>query len=162
MSRKTLIAGIASLLLLAGGCDALAFLFLPNTVTVTLINQATGTVDAEIYISDQQDIPRSLLLEVDNNIVDRLGERIDMTVIAGGQTSFFRSCDDLQAIMLGDADLNIIGGLGPDASSDVLRDGDDFNCGDQIQMIFRNSANILDFDVDLVVIPGTFGLGSLN
>lgn len=161
MLRNSLIAGIACFLLLAGGCDALAFLFLPNTVTVTLINQATGTVEAEIFISDQQDIPRVLLLHVDNDIVDRLGERIDVIVVAGGQTSFFRSCDDLQAIVVGDANLNLIGGLGPDASSDVLRDGD-FKCGDEIQMIFHSSTNMLDFDVELVVVPGVFGFGSLN
>jgi len=159
MFRNSLIAGATGLLLLAGGCDALAFLFLPNTVTVTLVNQASGTVDAEIFISDQQDIPRSLLTQVDHDIVDQLGERIDRTVAAGGQTSFFRSCGDLQAIVVGDADLNILGGLGPSASSDVLRDNEDFNCGDEIQMIFRGGGNILDFDVDLVVVPGTLGSG---
>ena len=39
------------------------------------------------------------------------------------------------------------------------RDGEDFNCGDEIQIIFRDTANLLDFHVDLIVQPGVFGLG---
>ena len=47
-------------------------------------------------------------------------------IIAEGcqTTTFTRDCDDLQAIIIGDADLQLPLGLGPDASTDVLHDGD--------------------------------------
>ena len=109
--------------------------------------------------SKEQDIPRSLLLEVDKTLVDELGERVDVFLLPGGRSSFLRSCDDLQAIVVGDADLNVLGGLGPDASSDVLRDGTDFGCGDEIQFIFHGGGNLLDFDVDVLVVTPTLTIG---
>ncbi len=146
-------------LLVGAGCAVLPFLLLPSGVTVTLINESAGSVDVELFLSDKQDIPRALLLEVDKDLVDRLGERVDVRLSPGGRSSFFRSCDDLQAIVVGDADLNLLGGLGPDASSDVLRDGDDFGCGDEIRFIFRGGSNLLDFDVDAVVVSPTLTIG---
>lgn len=141
------------------GCDALPFLLFSDTVTVTLINETGSSVDVEMFLSDEQNIPRELLLEVDKDLVDRLGERVDMLLLPGGRLSFFRSCDDLQAIVVGDADLNVLGGLGPDASSDVIRDGSDFGCGDEIQFIFRGDGGLLDFIVDVVVVEPTFAIG---
>ena len=146
-------------LLVGVGCDALPFLFFTDNVTVTLVNETGSSVDVELFLSDEQNIPRSLLLEVDKDLVDRLGERVDMLLLPGGRSSFLRSCDDLQAIVVGDADLNVFGGLGPDASSDVLRDGSDFGCGDEIQFIFRDGGGLLDFDVDVLVLSPTLTIG---
>ncbi|MCH8150170.1 MAG: hypothetical protein IH987_19695 [Planctomycetes bacterium] len=146
-------------LLVGAGCAALPFLLFSDTVRVTLINETGSSVDVELFLSDEQNIPRLLLLEVDKDFVDRLGERVDMLILPGGRLSFFRSCDDLQAIVVGDADLNVLGGLGPDASSDVIRDGSDFGCGDEIQFIFHDGGNLLDFDVDVVVLEPTFAIG---
>ena len=65
--------------------------------------------------------------------------------------SFTQSCDDLQAIMIEDADLQIIGGIGPEANTDVLRDGDDFGCGDTIVFTFDHSDLIFDFEIEVDV-----------
>ncbi|MCH7884473.1 MAG: hypothetical protein IIC01_04415, partial [Planctomycetes bacterium] len=46
-----------------------------------------------------------------------------------------------------DADLLILGDIGPEANSDVLRDGDDFSCGDTIVFTFDHSGILVDFDV---------------
>ena len=157
---RRIVASICAVgLLVSVGCDGLPFLLFSNSVTVTLVNETGSSVDAELFLSDEQDIPRSLLLEVDNNFVDELGERVDVFLLPGGRSSFFRSCDDLQAIVVGDADLNVLGGLGPDASSDVVRDGSDFGCGDEIQFIFRTGGNLLDFDVDVVVVDPDLATG---
>ncbi len=71
----------------------------------------------------------------------------------GQQASFTRSCDELRALVLDDADLQIIGGLGPETSSDVLRIDDEYECGDEIIFTFTHSALMLDFDVSWTVIP---------
>ena len=153
-------ASICAVGLLVGtGCAALPFLLFSDTVTVTLINETGSSVDVELFLSDEQNIPRALLLEVDKDLVDSLGERVDMLLLPGGRSSFARACDDLQAIVVGDADLNVLGGLGPDASSDVIRDGSDIGCGDEIQFIFRSGGNLLDFDVDVVVVESTLAIG---
>jgi hypothetical protein len=38
--------------------------------------------------------------------------------------------------MIDDADLQIVGGIGPETDTRVYRDGDDFNCGDSITFTF--------------------------
>ena len=157
---RRIAASFCAVGLLAGvGCAGLPFLLFSNAVTVTLVNETGSSVDVELFLSDEQDIPRALLLEVDKDLVDRLGERVDVLLLPGGSSSFFRSCDDLQAIVVGDADLNVLGGLGPDASSDVLRDGSDFGCGDEIQFIFHGGGNLLDFQVDVLVLSPTLTIG---
>lgn len=127
------------------GCDALEDLFGADTVTVALVNNSSLGLDVEveIYISDQQEIPELLLTE--------LGTKLEYTVEAGETATFSRSCDDLQAIIISDADLQVVGGLGPETSSDVLRDGDDFSCGDTIVFTFDHSLVPIDFDVTVTV-----------
>ena len=125
------------------GCEALAEFFGSDTVTVQLVNDGDLDVVVEIYISDQQEIPELLLTE--------LGTRLEYTVEAGETVTFSRSCDDLQAIVVSDADLDVISGIGPETSSDVLRDGDDFSCGDTIVFTFDHSIVLIDFDVVVTV-----------
>jgi hypothetical protein len=121
------------------GCDALVGLFGADTVTVRLVNDGDYDVVVEIYISDQQEIPEVLLTT--------LGTKLEYTVEAGETVTFSRSCDDLQAIIISDADLQVIGGIGPETSSDVLRDGDDFSCGDTIVFTFDHPDVPLDLDL---------------
>jgi hypothetical protein len=106
----------------------------PSTVIVELVNSADFSVDATMYISNEQLIPKALL--------DSLGQEINRTVSAGDTVQFATDCDDLQAFVLADADLNVIGEIGPDTESEVLRDGDDFNCGDTIRLTFDSDGPI--------------------
>lgn len=121
------------------GCDLLLSALSGNTVTVSLVNDSDFDVTVSLYISDEQLIPSFLITEQ--------GDRSVFTVSAGESFTFFRTCDDLQAIIIDDADLLVISGLGPEANSSILRDGDDFSCGDSIIFTFDHSAAILDFDV---------------
>jgi hypothetical protein len=121
------------------GCDAVSNLIAPSTVTVSLVNDSAFDVEAEVWIADQQEIPEFLL--------DQIGERLDFTVPAGETTTFSRSCDELQAIVIKKADLRIIGDVGPEADTEVLRDGTDFGCGDRIIFSFTHSALVVDFHI---------------
>ncbi len=139
LAERVLVAGLFSLPLM--GCDALLDIILPNMVTVSLVNEAEFTVDGTLFYDDQQEIPRLLLTEV--------GQEMRFTISPGETLIFSRSCDDLQAIVIDDADLLLIGGLGPEANSDVLRDGDDFGCGDTV--IFTFSGGLASFDISTSV-----------
>jgi len=68
-------------------------------------------------------------------------------VAAGGVYPLSRNCDDLQAVVIEDADLRIIGGIGPETDSDVLRDGDEFGCGDTVTFTFTSSDLGTNFEV---------------
>ena len=125
------------------GCDAVGDLIGPSTVRVRLVNNGQFDVEGTLFYGDQQDLPKIVLTE--------FGEELDFIVPSGGSNTFLRACDDLQAIVIEDADLLIIGDLGPETSSGVLRDGDDFSCGDTIVFTFDHSAILVDFDVTVSV-----------
>ena len=67
----------------------------------------------------------------------------------GEMYTFSRPCDDLQAIVIHDADLGVVGDV--DDSSDVLVDGTDFNCGDTITFTFSHADVVLPIDLDIGV-----------
>jgi len=54
-------------------------------------------------------------------------------------TVFSKDCDNLQAIIISDADLEVVG----EEDTGTLRDGDDFGCGDTIIFTF----DLIDFDI---------------
>lgn len=137
-TRFSLLVGV----ILAGGCDALSGLIRivqPSIVTVELVNDSDFAVEGELFYDDEDDTIREVLEET--------GTRRQFVIAAGGVSRFTARCDDLRAIVVANADLQIIGGVGPEASSDVLRNGDDFDCGDTIIFRFDHSDAILDFDV---------------
>ncbi len=129
------------LLLTTSGCGTLSALLndlAPNT-HVVLKNDADFDVSVVMYIYDQQEAPR--------DVITTLGERIEVTVPAGEMTNITRSCHEFQAVVIDDADLLVIGSAGPEANSDVLRDGSDFGCRDVITFTFDHSGAVVDFDV---------------
>lgn len=128
------------------GCGTLIGFLQPRTVTIRLVNNSDFDVAVEMYTHDDQNVPEFLITEV--------GDRIDRTVGSGQSTTIVGACDNVQAIIIEDADLLAIGGLGPEANTDVLRDGDEFSCGDTVTFTFDHSALITDFDVTVSVSPG--------
>ncbi|MCO6436486.1 MAG: hypothetical protein J5J06_05310 [Phycisphaerae bacterium] len=123
------IAGLAGcLLLLNSGCDALIGILEPNNISVTLVNSTSFDVDVELYYSDVQEIPELLLTTV--------GTKMELTLAPGDRISFSRDCDELQALIIDRAELQTIGG--GDDQTGVLRDGDEFDCGDRITFTFRS------------------------
>ena len=121
-----------------GGCDGL------DQVVVILENNGEFPVEVDIYIADFQEIPEFLLTTT--------GEKIEMTVPAGGVSTFLRSCDELQAIIIESADLRVIGDVGPNSETDVLRDGDDFGCGAILTFTFDHPDLPTSLDIKLNVL----------
>ncbi|MCA9257111.1 MAG: hypothetical protein KDA33_15785 [Phycisphaerales bacterium] len=141
-----LVAMTLSASMLATGCgsfDTLLGLLGPSTTSVRFVNNSDFAVEGRIIIGDQQLTTEELL--------EQFGTEISFSVAAVETTTISRDCDDLQALLLDDANLQVIGDIGPDARSGVLRDGDDFNCGDRITFTFDHSAQITDFDVTTTV-----------
>ncbi len=129
------------------GCDALLGLIQPTTVTVTLVNESAGfDVDLTLFYHDDEDV-----FEV---ILTQFGTERNFTLSPGETQSFTRSCDDLRAIIIEDAELQVPL-LSPDADTEVYRMGEDFECGDEIIFTFTHSPLIQDFDVVVDVVVGT-------
>ncbi len=127
-------------------CDAIPGLvgvLPPNRVTVQMVNNSDFAVEGELFYDDEDDTIEEILEET--------GTRRQFAIPAGGQNSFSGNCDDIRALIIADADLLIIGGVGPEASTGVLREGDDFDCGDLLIFTFDHSEAILDFDVSTSV-----------
>ena len=139
-------AGIWLIVLLGlslAGCDSLdgvLDLLQPTSTKVTLANNTEASVDGTLLYHDEQDVPELLLSEV--------GTEFDFDLEPGDLTTFSLDCDDLQAVQIEDADLRLLFGIGPETSSDVLRDGDDFGCGDEIVFTFTS---LPEFDVNITV-----------
>lgn len=131
-------------LLAISGCDALIGILEPQSVTVTLVNRAAFRVEVDLYYSEEDDIPESLLTT--------LGERLQFDLEPGEQVAFARDCEDLRAIIIDNAELQIIGG--DEASTGVLRDGDEFDCGDRITFTLRSVLfTDLSIDTSVSVVP---------
>jgi hypothetical protein len=136
----------ALVLALVAGCDQLVGQLGPSSTVVRLVNDGTFTVDVTLYISDDQETVEALLVET--------GTKLEYTVPAGDTATFSRDCEDLQAIVIENAELVVIGELGPEANSEVLRDGSDFDCGDTIVFEFTHSDVLVDFDVSSSIQQG--------
>ena len=131
---------IASLLVATAGCDALLGFVLPSTLVVSFVNQSPlFNVDVTLLHHDDDDVLEAILKQI--------GTEEEFTIGPGQMTTFLRDCDELQAIMIDDADLRIVGSVGPETDTDVLRMGEDFECGDTLVFTFTHSDAILDFDV---------------
>lgn len=129
----------------AGGCGAFLTLLSPNTVTVTLINQSPSfDVDTTI-VHDSSELPKLLLLQND------FGTDRDNLVPAGQALSFTIDCDGAEVILLADADLELLGGLGPETDSDVLTMDNDFNCGDEIVFTFSHADVGIPTSLDVTI-----------
>ncbi len=130
-------------LLSVAGCDALLNPLGSDIVTVKVVNNGIFPIVVEIYYAGEQLIPEALLTST--------GTRVDLAVQPAQAETFTRACDDLQAIIVDDADLQVVGGLGPETRGSVLRDGTDFNCRDTITFTFDYSIVPIDFALTATV-----------
>ena len=139
--------GIASTLSLLVGCflvscdslPGILDLFLPTTTSVRFVNDTGFTVEGTLYYSDQQDIPEVMLTN------DVLATELDFTLSAGADRVILaESCEELQAIIIDKAEMLLFPGISPDADTGVFRDGDEFNCGNEIVFTFTLTP---DFDI---------------
>jgi hypothetical protein len=143
MKRLACLVLVGAVLPLVGACDLMR-LVQGDAVIVTLANNGAYPVDVKLRIADNQ-----YILQV---VLEEFGDELEYTVPAGQAVTFFKPCKDLQAILIDKADLNLVGSVGPSVSTDILRDGDDFGCGDGIIYTFNHSPAITDFDVETDII----------
>ena len=137
MRRLLGLAVIAGIVAVLVGCEAAISIFSPQSVVVRLVNTTAFEVEAEIYTSEDDNILVALITE--------LGDRFEETIPPGGTVTLVQSCEELQAIVITDADLRLFGGVGPETQSDLLLDGQDFHCGDEIVFTFTQDG--FGFDV---------------
>lgn len=135
MRRMGLLAvGLLAAMNLGSGCP-----LSPSTTTVQFVNNAKFPVEVQLFYGDSQLSSKTAL--------DAFGTERNLTIAAGATQSFSDDCDNLQAVYIKKAAQVIVGDLGPDRDTDVLRDGSDFFCGDTITYTFTGSLLIVDFDV---------------
>ena len=137
---------LAALLGATTGCQFLVGLVTPSTTTVRLVNDGDFDVEATVYIDDDQNVLEDL--------IDDVGTQLTFTIPPGETREFTRDCNAIQAVMIDNAELRVIGAIGPETSSEVQRDGDDFNCGDIVTFTFDHSALLTDFRVNTSVTSG--------
>lgn len=130
-------------LVTAAGCDALAGILgaiqPTQMTTVRLVNESDFAVEGVLFYGDDQ--------ETVDGVIQETGTERSFNVGANEVESFSRPCDQLQALIIDDADLQLIGEIGPEDRTDLLRDGDDFSCGSTIVFTFRHSEIITDFEI---------------
>jgi len=143
MAALPLMAGVA-------GCGV-GGLVGGSSLAVELVNDSDFPVEVTIFTSDEDDIPQSL--------IDDLGDEIERTIPAGGTVRLSFGCDEVRAIVIDRASLSVVGGLGPVTQTDVLRDEDDFACGDTVALTFDHSSIVFDFAVSTSVRKGQVGDG---
>ncbi len=135
MGAITLTAGCGAALQAAGALQG-------DEVTVVLRNSSDDfDVEVTLFYDDDQNILEGVLTET--------GTQVDTVVLAGQSVTLTRDCDDLQAIIIEDADLLLIGELGPETDTDVLRDGDEFGCGDTLVFTFSHPDEDIPLDLNV-------------
>ncbi len=139
MNKSRAVAVLGCMLIGLAGCDSLVGVLRSRETTIVLANDSDFDIDVLLFYGDDQNILEALLTEI--------GEEMTLTIGTGEQFTFSRDCDDLQAIIIDDADLLVIGQLGPEVKTDVLRDGNEFGCGDTITFTFDHSDAIFDFSI---------------
>jgi hypothetical protein len=110
-----------------------------SQTTVILDNRTPFEVDVELYYDENQNILEDL--------IDDLGTRMTFTLAANETQTFSLPCEDLQAIRITDADMNILLGVGPEAETGLYHEPDDFTCGDTLTFTF--TADQLGTDLDI-------------
>jgi hypothetical protein len=120
------------------GCDGtLPFPLLTDQVAVRLVNNADDDVNVTLYYDSDDSISES-------NLIDN-GSSLEYTIEKDQSVSFVRDCDRIGAIIIHNATLDVLGGLGPTAGTRVLRAGDDFDC--RQTLVFTFDGSVLSFDV---------------
>lgn len=150
MRRAVIAALLTGAIVFTTGCQFLANLVQPQNTTIRLVNPGAFPVEVDLYIDNDQNILEALL-EDDDNLTQR-------TVAANSETTLTLDCDQLQALLV-NAEVNIIGSIGPQDGTGVFRDGDDFGCGDTIVVTFDYGAVPVNLDIQVTVDPADNPLG---
>jgi len=138
---KRAFVGLLAVWPLFSGCGQFGDWVAPGVV-VTLVNNGDYDVDATLAISSDPNISEADLIAS--------GTEIDVTIPPGESRVIRRDCLELRAIMVENAELQVIGGFGPTAQSEVIREGQGSPrvlCQGFLTFTFDHNDSILDFDV---------------
>jgi hypothetical protein len=134
MTRTALVIALTSpLIAFVTGCGT-------QQTSVELVNNTSHTVDVQLFYHEEQNLPEALI-EAD-------GTEVNYSIPAGQSRSFARDCDDLQAIFINDAEMQIAPGISPEADTDAYREPDDFTCGDTITFNFNESNGGVGLEIE--------------
>lgn len=125
---------LALSVLAAGGCP------ISRNTTAELVNDTGADLHVRVFYDSEQNIPEDL--------IDDAGREAEFDLAPGETRTFSRDCDELQAIVV-KGELNLIGNFGPEETTRIFRDGDDFGCGDVL--VFRFTQNALGTDLEISV-----------
>lgn len=154
---KTLMTWLtgAGLMATAAGCDAASAVAgaaagagaLGSLMNVQLVNTSPDfPVDVTLFFHPDDDVLEGVLTsgELDS-------EQVDTTVPPAQTVSLApQSCDDLQAVIIENADLQLFGSIGPSDDTPVFRgDGEDFNCGDTLVFTFSHADVTIPTDLNI-------------
>jgi hypothetical protein len=147
MVRIAVMMTLSLLGITLAGCDGLGGLIgviRPDRVTVQLVNSTDFEVDVMLRVSASDDITIK-------DFLDELGQELTFILAAGQSTSFSRDCDDLGSIRVEDADMLIIGEVGPDEETEPINLEREFDCGDTIRYTFEAPSTLrLTIDTDIL------------
>lgn len=143
MRQRTGMAIMCGCALVMAGCELALDIILPTTVTITMVNTIDGfNIEGTIVYDNREALLKEDLVALG---VDRVFN------VAGGSSFSFAplDCDDVESLVLDRAELQVIGDIGPSTDSEILRMGEEFECGDEI--VFTFTGNILDLNVSTSV-----------
>lgn len=133
---------LLSAVLFLAGCGWINPSLLPEqSVDMQIRNATDHSVTFTLYIGDDDLTERDLKDE---------GEQVSSYLFPGEQTLIRRSCRDVQSILL-EAKMDIvdiIAGFGPHADSGVIRDDEDFDCGETVWFELSSTVS-RGFDMDV-------------
>jgi hypothetical protein len=145
--KRIAVLGLAGLMPALVSCEAaldiVGNLVGSDTTTVRLVNEASSPVTVTLFFGDDQNALEAVLTE--------FGTEREFTLQPGDSQQFSEPCEDLQAVIIDNAKLNLLGQIGPEADTDVQRDGDDFNCGDTVTFTFDGQAIPLELNISVSV-----------
>lgn len=134
MKRLTLLIAVVPSALASMGCYVP-----PPQTTVRLNNTTNFPVDVRLFYDENQLLPE--------NLIEAEGVELAFVLQPGEVQSFARDCEALQAIFIKNANMRVLPGFSPEASTGVYREPDDFGCGDVLTFTFTQDALATDLDI---------------
>ena len=110
-------------------------------MTIRYVNAA----DADVAVS-------LLSLNDDDEDEDDLrddGRETDTLVAFGEEQDIVLGCDRAGSLMIDNAQLLLVAGIGPSAGTDALHMGDDYECGDVVTVEFFNNPSATELHLDV-------------
>ena len=122
----------------------------PSTITLRLVNETTFAVDPGVFVGE---LVGDLLIGALTEEVLTLDANAQNFADLGAGQEVTRNydCDDFQAVMAKDAELNTGIGVSPDADSDLFVVEENFQCGDTVTI--RYTGGLTGFQATISAAP---------